>query len=90
MHELLNGGYRVRGYVFFLVLAFYVKPDIDKMHKNRAVRPAKVAFVQGWYTQYGDRVEIVPLDLTSGDYTTVLKGNICVCLLDRHLTDRWL
>lgn len=46
------------------------------MCEYRAVRPTKVAFVQGWYTQYGDRVEIVPLDLTNGDYTTVLKGNV--------------
>lgn len=66
-----------------------IKPDVDKLYEHRAVRPAKVAFVQGWYTQYGDRVEIVPLDLTSGDYTTVLKGN--VRLLSKHpFTDRWL
>ncbi|KAF7798667.1 hypothetical protein EIP86_009891 [Pleurotus ostreatoroseus] len=39
------------------------------------VRSKKVAFVQGWYTKYGDKVEIIPLDdLINGDYSAALKG----------------
>lgn len=81
VHELLKAGYRVRGCVF---LRSPVKQNVDKSFENSAVRPAKVAFVQGWYTQYGDRVDIVPLDLTNGDYSTVLKGTASF-LSDRSL-----
>lgn len=39
------------------------------------VRSKKVAFVQEWYTQYGDKVEIVAIDdLIAGDYSAALKG----------------
>ncbi len=71
VHEALKAGYRVRGCVSLR----FNKPHADDMYDHRAVRPTKVAFVQGWYTQYGASVEIVPLDLTNGDYSTVLKGN---------------
>ncbi|KAF7793308.1 hypothetical protein EIP86_004420 [Pleurotus ostreatoroseus] len=38
------------------------------------VRSKKVAFVQEWYTQYGNKAEIVPLDdLVHGDYSAALK-----------------
>lgn len=42
------------------------------------VRSKKVAFVQGWYTQYGDRVEIVAIDdIINGDYSAALKSLLC-------------
>ena len=41
------------------------------------MRLKKVAFVQEWYTQYGNKVEIVPLDdLVHGDYSAALKGEL--------------
>ncbi|KAF7793978.1 hypothetical protein EIP86_005102 [Pleurotus ostreatoroseus] len=38
-------------------------------------RSNKAEFVQKWYTQYGDRIEIVPLDdLIHSDYSSALRG----------------
>lgn len=39
------------------------------------VRSKKVAFVQEWYTKYGNKVEIVAQDdLIHGDYSAAFKG----------------
>lgn len=51
--------------------------DLANSLCSSTARSKKVAFVQKWYTKYGDKVEIVAIDdLIHGDYSAALKGSM--------------